>query len=89
MQKIQKKLTDSSARGLSLCSKRSGKFPVVVTEGDNFFATEIQKDGVDVAWSGVVYVNNACVDFLLEKKSAGFVPAGRESPSSVLDFSKL
>jgi len=78
MQRMRKKHTDSSARGLSLCSKRSGNFPVVVTEGDRFFsAPELQMDGVDVAWSGVVDVDNACVDFLLKKNSVGLVPAGR------------
>ena len=40
-------------------------------------APELQTDGVDVAWSGVVDVDNACVDFLLKKNSVGFVPAGR------------
>ena len=41
---------------------------MVVTEGDRFFsAPEFQMDGVDVAWSGVVDVDNACVDFLLKK----------------------
>ena len=69
MRRIQKKLTDSSARGLLLCFKRSGKFLVVVTEGDSFFsAPELQTDGFNVAWSGVVDVNNACVDFLSKKK---------------------
>jgi len=78
MQRIRKKLTDSSARGLSLCSKRSGNFPLVVTEGDRFFFNpELQTDGVDVAWSGVVDVDNACIDFLLKNNSVGFVPAGR------------
>ncbi len=47
-------------------------------EGDRFFfAPELQADRVDVAWSGVVNVDNACVDFLSKKKSVGFVPAGR------------
>ena len=78
MQRIRNKLTNSSARGLSLCSKRSGKFPVVITEGDRFFsAPELQTDGVDVAWSGVVDVDNACFDFLSKKISVVFVPAGR------------
>jgi hypothetical protein len=35
-------------------------------------------DGFDVAWSGVADVDNACVDSLLQKKSVGFVPAGRD-----------
>ena len=78
MRRIRNKLTNSNARGLSLCWKRSGKIPVVVTEGDRFFsAPELQTDGVDVAWSGVVNVDNACFDFLSKNISVVFVPAGR------------
>ena len=41
-----------------------------------FFAPELQTDGVDVAWSGVADVDNACVDFLLKKiLSASFQQA--------------
>ena len=78
MRRIRNKLTNSSARGLSLCWKRSGNIPVVVTEGDRFFsAPELQTDGVDVLAS------------FSPKIFCRLCSSGQRSPSSVLDFSTL
>ena len=37
-----------------------------------FSAPELQTDGVDEAWSGVVDVDNACVNFLSKKFLSAF-----------------